>query len=948
MSNEGPTTVGSIVAKLKMDRDQWVADKDLTKADARELGALNPTIRIDVDTSRAMAQIEALRVAAEGAGVVAPGQPVGPSGPAAGTAAKVDSVAVAEARLAAAESLSESATQRAILAEMRLNEVRTKGKQTAVQLAAAEFAASEAVKKSEQAAVKAIAAEDALAAAQAKVARAALEEAAAKDVNTASTNKAASANRNNLGFMGLIIGAAAILIPMLVPLAANVVAVTGALSGMGVAGVLGILGVKNAMAAGTAQGAQFSSGLQTLKGDLSQLEGTAATGMLAMFNTAVGDINAALPSLNGEISNFTGLLSGVASSILPGILNGFRVLNPLFMDAGQHIQAIADGFLRWTQDGGLQQFAAYAISTIPQVEASLQALGSALVHILQALMPLGTVGLVVLQDVSNVINALPVPVLTALTVGALAGFAAFKLWGAIAPILQSAAGAVALFAGAETAAGVAATGFGIAVDTAMGPIGLVVAIVGALAGAIAISAAAADQATASMATYTDALAQDNGILGDNVRAQAAKALADNGAIDSAKKLGLSAATVTDATMGNVAAMKTVTAATKAASDGYKATQEAAGKYGAVVFSATDKQIAAKKAADDLNAKIKAQKDAIDATVKSGIDYNSAMQLGGSVAQTMATDLGMTVDAYGKLTAAQTTATAAAKTWKTEIDILNGASQSLEQININLATDAQTMATTIAANVKAVGKAAADSMDINTAAGLQNHTNILKTIQDMQAKAQAEIAGSDGSIAAQNKANDALRSGEKAFVDQMVAAGFNRDAIQQVVDTIGKIPAHIYSQFEIDTASAMAKIAALKAAIAAAAPGAQTSVGVNTAVPSGPLAKWAAPAAPGHAGGGTTEGPGTSTSDSVLTWLSVGEETIKASSAGFNRPFLKAYNANPAKALASVAGSGSGGNVSVQVVNKSGAAIGDLIEMYIENAAGRRKVNLSTGMQKVAY
>jgi hypothetical protein len=76
--------------------------------------------------------------------------------------------------------------------------------------------------------------------------------------------------------------------------------------------------------------------------------------------------------------------------------------------------------------------------------------------------------------------------------------------------------------------------------------------------------------------------------------------------------------------------------------------------------------------------------------------------------------------------------------------------------------------------------------------------------------------------------------------------------------------------------------------------------------------------------------------------------IRAASAGFDRPFLKAYNANPGKALAEKTAAMAGGNISVQVVNKSGAAIGDLIEMYIENAAGRRKVNLSTGMQRVAY
>jgi hypothetical protein len=165
----------------------------------------------------------------------------------------------------------------------------------------------------------------------------------------------------------------------------------------------------------------------------------------------------------------------------------------------------------------------------------------------------------------------------------------------------------------------------------------------------------------------------------------------------------------------------------------------------------------------------------------------------------------------------------------------------------------------------------------------------------------------------------------------------------------QIPPHVKSQIEIDTAAAMVQIAAVKAALAAVPAAARTSVGVDLSqMPvSGVMAKFSTPVAQ-HADGGTIHGPGSSTSDSVPIWASAGEEMIRAASAGFDRPFLKAYNANPGKALAEKTAAMAGGNISVQVVNKSGAAIGDLIEMYIENAAGRRKVNLSTGMQRVAY
>lgn len=70
MPDSRPTTAGLIIARLRLDRDVWIADMAKTKEDARELGALRPTVRIDVDTPGALAKIEALRIAAEHAGAI--------------------------------------------------------------------------------------------------------------------------------------------------------------------------------------------------------------------------------------------------------------------------------------------------------------------------------------------------------------------------------------------------------------------------------------------------------------------------------------------------------------------------------------------------------------------------------------------------------------------------------------------------------------------------------------------------------------------------------------------------------------------------------------------------------------------------------------------------------------------------------------------------------------
>ena len=62
MANEGPTTVGSIDAKVGMDLDQWKADVAYLKASAEQIGALHPDITVDAHTASAeaaMAQVDA-------------------------------------------------------------------------------------------------------------------------------------------------------------------------------------------------------------------------------------------------------------------------------------------------------------------------------------------------------------------------------------------------------------------------------------------------------------------------------------------------------------------------------------------------------------------------------------------------------------------------------------------------------------------------------------------------------------------------------------------------------------------------------------------------------------------------------------------------------------------------------------------------------------------------
>src|SRR5215469_5069294 len=95
MADEGPTTVGSIDGKLRLDIDDWKAKIAVVKADARELGSEHPNIKVEADTAGAQAHMAAVDAAAQAMGVSATsaGQRVKRS---------ADDVAAAQAKVAAA------------------------------------------------------------------------------------------------------------------------------------------------------------------------------------------------------------------------------------------------------------------------------------------------------------------------------------------------------------------------------------------------------------------------------------------------------------------------------------------------------------------------------------------------------------------------------------------------------------------------------------------------------------------------------------------------------------------------------------------------------------------------------------------------------------------------------------------------------------------------------
>lgn len=61
--SSAPTTAGELIGFLRLDPSDWKENSAEVKADAKELGKLNPTIRIDVDSAKALTQLSAVAAA---------------------------------------------------------------------------------------------------------------------------------------------------------------------------------------------------------------------------------------------------------------------------------------------------------------------------------------------------------------------------------------------------------------------------------------------------------------------------------------------------------------------------------------------------------------------------------------------------------------------------------------------------------------------------------------------------------------------------------------------------------------------------------------------------------------------------------------------------------------------------------------------------------------------
>lgn len=879
----GATTVGAIQGTVDIAYAKALEALETIKRAARSLRDEHPTIDVDANTGKAQAAMAAVEAASKA---------MGQSAATAGERVKrsANDVSAAQARVAAANQAADVAYEKARIAQMRLSEAQETGRSKASTLAAAELALSEAMGRLDKANARATASEIALEQAQQEAANAALKQAAAEEVAAKGNDRVAdSAGRANARTQ-LIIAAVVALTALAAPLTGALVGVAGGLAGIGAAGVLGIIGAVQAVKQGTQAGQEWSAGLKTLKADMSALAGTAATGLLSSFQRSVALINQAMPQLNNEIAGFTRVLGTAGVSALQGAITALHILNPLFMQGAGVVQDMASGFESWASGGGLQKFANYAQSVLPQVIGTVGDLAAAILHIAEATAPIGSAVLGALDGLANAINAIPVPVLTAMAGAAIAGYTAFMLFKGVTGVINS------VKAAADTL-GLSMKGMALAGGAATIALTALILVFAAVAQAQAEANARAQAFTETLDKTTGATtAASRKMAVDALNAKQGFLMWQTSAYDAAAAIGISAKTMTDAYMGVPSAVKQVTEAMQKGYDQGKLTgvqldvlQNTLKQGGDMASAAADSFRNNAAAMGDVDA-------AAGATTLTAQGAADAFQKEASAADDAMNKLNGLIDATNRLNGIGQSAEETNARWQQSLAGISDEAQrqrdAFEQANGTL--DGFTL-----------------SLDANTASGSSNRSMLTGAAADAQAATKAQFdldVQTMSSKDATDKYASTLAAQRQAFIDSAVSAGFNADQVQVLADKVFAMPSEKQLRILANTSEAQNVIDSFINSNNGRTVTIYTSVQGQYAQTAGTLGRSTAYAyggtIPGAAygiTGGTVRGHGSAWSDTAgLYRLANSEEVISntVGQAGRWRSLLKAINRNdPAGAVA---------------------------------------------------
>jgi hypothetical protein len=309
-------------------------------------------------------------------------------------------------------------------------------------------------------------------------------------------------------------------------------------------------------------------------------------------------------------------------------------------------------------------------------------------------------------------------------------------------------------------------------------------------------------------------------------------------------------------------------------------------------------------------------------------------------------------------AAQTKATTQAMQMENDAaGLLTQAFTLLNKVNLDVA-QAQTAAA-------AATNTLTDSLSQN---GLTIDGNSKAAVANQQALQQKALADQQASTAVQQqthsteKGTEAFAASKQALIDQLTATHQLTPAIQALIDKYYAVPPVVKTQAELDADAAMAKLAALKAAMNAIHDQTVTltvvtnNVGAPATMPAnttgGPY-KFADGGSVHAATGLTVPGAARPYGDSVHMLLAPSEEVIsnRNGQADRNRGLLKLVNSGAdSRTIANYAGGSSHGTSSeapiiVTVVNKTGVTLSDLIDIHVSRDYQQSALGFRSGKQK---
>jgi hypothetical protein len=736
MSDPGPTTVGSINAKLVLDVDDFMRRSEEAQAEADKLDGRKVEITADADTARAQAQLSALAVAE-------------------------NKVRIAQLDLDAVNQRSDATTQQKLRAE---NALATAQQQLA--------------KVTEQSA------------------QSASKETVEVDKNTDSHKKNTDAKRSEFSAMQALIGASPALLAGTATIGAATVGLGVAFGGMALAGVSAIYGIKQEMASGTQVGMVYSRGVDDLGKAWQGLSHISAVQMVNSFDTAIQNVNQHMPLLAGITRDASSALGNMGQTLVSGLMRSLVEMRPL-IDAGLvGIQNLVHWISSVPASGGFQQFVKYAIDNLPATINLVENLVGAVIHLTTSVAPMGPVVIGVLNGVTMAIQAIPAPVLGTITTLALGAFGAFKLWGGLAPIIQSVGSAISF----------AAT----RVEIAIPVVGILTAGITLLAQVMGDSAQSTKNAAAATDDYTQSIMADNDALGQHTKQQVIDNLAKTDAISIGKQAGLTAADLANAILDGGAAAQYVTtriqAHTQALGNAGAESLEWANKSRILydILGTTTGRIQEQEQATKENADAKAMAAAADTTQAMYLDQ-------------LAAGLGSTTQALNMARSSQTDVGAQTAQTTLQMQLQNNAAGLLKQGLDALNTGALTLAQSETATWAAINTAT-DALKNNKAV-IEGHS--AAAVADQQAlqgvasgaQAQAEkVAESTGSTQQAIKTyTDAKAALENQLRSQGLLTGAVQDYINKIFDVNNlKVKPTV---LEVQNQQALAAIAEMQAQLA---------------------------------------------------------------------------------------------------------------------------------------